>query len=392
MTRPSTGTTRRLWWTMAVLGLCAAALSAATQAPPASVTIAGITAETVLTGPTRLAVDVAPAGAAIRSVSFFVDGAQVCHLTKTPFECSWDAGRAPASRTVRAVVVLGSGERLAVAVRTRGLPFFKASTDAILVPVHVADGHGRFVSDLTQGDFSILEDGVPQDVSLFSTEDAAVQAVLALDVSASMTPKFGDLKAAARGFLGALRPQDSAAVVAFNTSLFVVAPFTAAAASRAAALERVTPAGNTALFDALVRAAEVFQSHETRRALVVFTDGEDNSSRASLTSAREALQAADTVVYAVCQGVGADDRKLRAELETLTSETGGEAFFSSDMGSVRGHFSRILKDLSEQYVLGYVPQKPLGAGEWRKITVSVSHTNAQVRSRQGYFATSRAKN
>jgi Ca-activated chloride channel family protein len=260
------------------------------------------------------------------------------------------------------------------------------------VPVHVSDEHGQFVDGLKQSQFRLLEDGVPQEISAFLAEDAAVSLLLALDISGSMTVAVDELKAASRGFLQALRPSDKVTLAGFNNGLFLLAPPTAGPDARLASLDRLRPFGRTALFDSMIRAAELLDAEPAPRALVVFTDGDDISSLATVDGVRAALQTKNVVLYMIGQGKADQDAALRTRLTTLALETGGAAYFSSRMSSLRDHFADIVYEISHQYVLSYVPLRDLGDGGWRKIEVRVQAVpmKVSVRARQGYLALRRS--
>jgi Ca-activated chloride channel family protein len=293
---------------------------------------------------------------------------------------------------VRVRATFPSGEPLVETVRTKGYNFAHAvGVDVILATVHVTDDRGRFVEGLQQPQFRVLEDGVPQDVTSFLSENAAGSVLLALDISGSMNPAIGELKSATSQFLTSLRPADRVTLTGFSNSLFVLAPATADAAARQAALEQLHPAGGTALYDSMIRGVELLKPQLSPRAMVVFTDGDDDASLATLDGVRSALQSNDVVLYFIAQGRADHDEALRTALGKLAAETGGAAYFSSRMSSLQEHFANIVADLSHQYVLGYTPKRDLGDGAWRKITVQVEDKDRKltVRARQGYLAVHR---
>ena len=364
--------------------------AALAQAPV--LTIVQPTADMYLLGPTELVADVSPATVHVVDVTFVVDGQLICRVTSRPFKCPFDAGSRTGSRTVRVRATFPSGDPLTETVRTKGLNLAQSvSVDVILVSVHVTDDHGRFVEGLQQPLFRVFEDGVPQDVTSFLSENAAGSLLLALDISGSMNPAIGELKSATSQFLTSLRPADRVTLTGFSNSLFVLAPATADAAARQAALELLHPAGATALYDSMIRGVELLKPQSSPRAMVVFTDGDDDASLATLDGVRSALQSNDVVLYFIAQGRADHDEALRAALGKLAAETGGAAYFSSRMSSLQEHFANIVADLSHQYVLGYSPKRDLGDGAWRKITVQVEGKDRKltVRARQGYLAVHR---
>jgi Ca-activated chloride channel family protein len=335
-------------------------------------------------------------GSVAKGLQFFVDGALVCYPTAAPFECHWNAGPALASRTVRVVALLADGRRLVETVRTTGsTAVFHSSSEVVLVPVRVTDKHGEPLTGFARDDFEIKENGRPQLVTLFSPEETPCSILVALDVSGSMTPNMDRLKSAVHGFFTEIRPQDRVSLATFTTDWRIVRTSDAPLGSKLSAVDALRATGGTALYDAMAHAADTLKHQPGPRALVMFTDGEDVSSRATVEGARGALQGADVVLFLIAQGHTGSDARLKLQLSTLAKETGGEAFFTSKMNGVPEQFSEILSNLSRQYLLGYAPATPLGDGAWRTIEVAVTKSDGKhrvVHARAGYFATPRGPN
>jgi Ca-activated chloride channel family protein len=372
---------------------CASAgLTLVAQTPAPALRIVQPTTDTYLLGQSELVAEVSPPTAAVTDVTFFVNGQPVCKIVARPFTCTWDAGQRTIARDVRVVATLAGGARLVKTVRTKGIDLSQSvAVEAVLVSVHVTDDKGRFVEGLRQPQFRVLEDGVPQDITSFLAEDAPASLLLELDISGSMEPAVGELKAATARFLQSLRPADRVTLAGFSNSLFVLASATADSAARQAALDDLHPAGATALYDSMIRGLELLKPQASPRAMVVFTDGDDDASLATLDGVRSALESNDVVLYLIAQGRAEKEAALRTALAKLTAETGGAAYFSSRMSSLQGHFADIVNDLSHQYVVGYTPKRDLGDGAWRKITVQVEDRDRKltVRARQGYLAVHR---
>lgn len=355
---------------------------------PVSVVITSPSPRMVLVGRIVLAAEVRPATTEVTEVEFFVDGVPVCTVKMPPYRCTWNAGSNVRPRAVRAVARRPAGPPVATAMRTRGMVVDDAvDVDAVVVSVRVTDRNGRFVPGLTREDFRLVEDGVPQDVAGFRAEDAGAEVVIALDMSGSMVPALGEVRSATRLFLEALRPQDAVTLAAFSANLRVVAAPSLGLAERRARLDELQPAGNTALYDAMVRASELF-ADSGQRAVVVFTDGVDVVSRSSMGSVRTALQSADVGLYVLAQGKAASDSGLRSRLTGLARETGGAAYFSSRLSALHGQFAAIADDIAHRYVLSFTPARPLGDGAWRRLEVGLTDPALQhtVRAREGYLA------
>ena len=350
------------------------------------------TTATRLVGPVVLSAEVT--GGTAKEVQFVVDGAPVCRTSAAPFQCHWDAGSSGEPRTVRVVAVLADGHRLVSTVRTAGsTALFHSSSEVIQVAVRVTDKRGQPLTDLAREDFEIREDGKAQQLALFSQQETPCSILIALDVSGSMAPNMDRLKSAVHGFLGKTRPQDLVTLATFSTDLNVVSGVDATVAAKQAAVNALRAGGGTALYDVMAYASNVLKRQPGPRALVMFTDGEDVSSRSTVDGARAALHGNDVTLYLIAQGKLGSDAKLKRQLSSLADETGGEAFFTSNMNGVSEHFFDILSKLSRQYLLGYAPVTPLGDGAWRRIEVTVTRnagTHLVVHARAGYFATRRA--
>lgn len=389
----SRATSRLLTAVLAARCVLAAAPAVSTQsiqAEPALV-ILSPKASDFVSGQTLLSAAIRPDTQPVVDVRFTVNGVPACTATARPYRCLFDAGPGVSARAVRAVATLPGGERLVATVATRGLTVNdEVSVDAIAVSVRVTDRNGNFVSGLTREDFLLIEDGERQVIAGFAAEDAGAEVVVALDVSRSMEPAIAGLRAATRLFLETLRPQEVVTLGAFSTALTVVAPSSATLAERIARLDDLRSGGNTALYDAMAGAAAHFRE-AGQRAVVVFTDGRDIVSRASLGGVRTALQSADVGLYVIGQGEAAADGDLRDRLSRLARETGGEAYFSRQPEALRRHFAEIADDIAHRYLLTYTPARPLGDGGWRRLEVRLADPRSShvVRAREGYLAVRR---
>jgi VWFA-related protein len=206
--------------------------------------------------------------------------------------------------------------------------------------------------------------------------------LVALDVSRSRTSS--DLKVAVRGFLAAL-PGRARRRWRLQQQLFLLSPFSRIRCPDGRA-RPLRAWGTTAIFDTMIRAVDILRERGTRRALVLFTDGEDVASRSSLESARIALQSHDVLLYIVASGRAAADRTLRDQLSGLARETGGAAYFAAQLSHTAERFRDIATDMANQYLLSFSPTRPMGDGKWRALAVGVRDPAYDVRARTGYYA------
>jgi Ca-activated chloride channel family protein len=272
----------------------------------------------------------------------------------------------------------------AMAVLAAHPPQFASGVSLVEVYAAVVDREGRPVTNLTKDDFTVLEDGRVQSVSAFASGDFPLSVAVAIDRSFSMAPRQLPIaRDAARAFLEGLRPGDQAMIVAIGSEVQIVAPLSTDRRGQADAVQRLQPWGTTGLHDAIIASIDAIQSAKGRRALVLLSDGSDRYSHASAAEARDRARRSDVMVYPVA--FGKTRPPLFAELATLT---GGRSFQPKDAPEAMTIMATIAEELRQQYLLGYVPSKPITPGEdqWRAITVRVKRPDVTVRARDGYVA------
>ena len=367
----------RLAWCVAAAALLSA------QAPEATLTIESPTGDMYVSGATPLRAKTDPADAAT-TVTFFVDGRQACALKAPPWECDWDAGARVAEHQVRAVATLRNGARLVQTVRTRTIGYTeRVNVDVVQVTVTVSDGHGKFVPNIPRSSFHVFEDNRIQEISHFASEDIPLELLVAIDISGSMGPSMGKLKAAVKEFLSDVPAQDQVTLLGFNDSIFTLTRKQTNLAERAKAVDRLASWGSTALYDVVLRGVEMLGRQVGRKALVIFTDGEDQGSHATLGDVERKLQSSDVTLYMIGQGRGVTMEPLKKVMERIANPTGGRALFTESIDELHGAFGELLDELSNQYLIGYASTNPVHDNGWRRIRVEVDGHH-EVRARQGY--------
>jgi Ca-activated chloride channel family protein len=322
-------------------------------------------------------------------VSISADGKLVCTTEHAPYECAWDAGPKVVEHVIRASVLLADGRRIARTVRTKEVEYTETvDVDVVQVTATVTDSKGRFVRGLTRDAFRVYEDNVPQRISTFLSENIPLEIIVAVDVSGSMTGSMPVVRQAVKKFLSALRPSDRVTLLSFNDNVFTLSRPAADLATRLKAVDRMAPWGGTALYDVVVKAIDQLGRQTGRRALVVFTDGEDLNSRVPAEAAESRLESSDAVLYPIGQGRAPKIESLKRVLERLAQKSGGRAFFEN-LNDLDDVFARIIDELSNQYLLGYVPPNAAKDGRWRKLRVDVPNRDVKIRTRQGYRAVAR---
>src|SRR5581483_3481939 len=182
--------------------------------------------------------------------------------------------------------------------------------------------------------------------------------------------------AAVKAFLGDVPPQDQVTLLGFNDSIFTLTRRQTNPAERVKAVDRLAPWGSTALYDVILRGVEMLGRQPGRKAMIVFTDGEDQGSHATISEVERRLQSSDMTLYMIGQGRGVTMEPLKRIMERLANPTGGRALFTESFGD-------LLDELSNQYLLGYASNNPVRDDAWRRIRVEVDG-HKEVRARQGY--------
>jgi Ca-activated chloride channel homolog len=280
-------------------------------------------------------------------------------------------------RAAVAVAALVLGAALTVQAQ------FTSSVNVVEVYASVTDRQGQPVKGLGREDFTLREDGVPQEVTTFAAGDFPLSVGLALDRSFSMSgQRLATAKSAARLFLAELRPADESMLIGIGSTTDVLAPLSVDRAQQFDALTRLDAFGTTGLYDAIIAAIDAIQPARGRRALVLLSDGNDRYSTATSAQALSRARSADVLVYPVA--LGQTRPVVFAELATLT---GARSFHVRDARQLPETLRTIAAELRHQYLLGYTPAKApvAGSNEWRSISVAVRRTDATVRARDGYL-------
>jgi Ca-activated chloride channel family protein len=238
-------------------------------------------------------------------------------------------------------------------------------------------------------DLMVIEDGVEQAVDTFQEAVAPVSIVLALDASGSMRSSAEAAAAAAREFVKALRPKDALSVLLFADKAVFAHELSTNRTLSLDAIDKYVASGGTALNDALVRSLGRLKDVAGRRVVVVVTDGRDENnagngpgSTFTFTEALEELKASGAVVFAVGLGANVD----RAPLEQIAAQSGGRAYFPSDVTTLAGDYARIVENLRRRFVLSYSSTNAARDGAWRKVEIRLRSSNALLPSAGGYFA------
>ncbi len=288
-----------------------------------------------------------------------------------------------------------------VDLRSRIKPI-RVDVDLVLVPVTVTNSSNQPVMGLDRPNFALYENDQRQQLRYFHVEDAPISVGLLLDVSRSMRNKIDTERAALREFFNNANPDDDYFAITFNSRPRLLTSTTQSTETIESKLAQVVPDGNTALLDAVsLGIAKLRNARHKRRALLIISDGGDNSSRYRLGEIKSLVQESDVLVYAI--GIF-DDLNLpllkslelkmgKRWLDDITDASGGRTIVVDNLARVPEAAATISRELRSQYVLGYKPSNAEHDGSWRKIRVHVtpimSEARLQAFYKRGYAAPAR---
>lgn len=294
-------------------------------------------------------------------------------------------------RDRRFLLIAGSAVILAAAfVRLSALGRqFRSGVDLVVVQATVLDADGRLVTGLGRDDFQVFDDGVEQRVAQFTGERVPVSLGLAVDVSDSMYGvRIGEARRAIDRFVLTLLDEgDEAFLMVFNHAPAIESSWTRPRAL-AGRLDGVTPSGGTAIYDAVIKAASMFDSRRHQRCgLVIISDGADTASDARLQDVLRRLNQTDAFVYGIAIDAPAGpaiNRTFSPEgLNEIAGQTGGYTEVVHESGDLVGAAERIANELNHQYTLAYSPSRRPD-GQYHSIRVRIRKPGYVVRSRRGY--------
>jgi Ca-activated chloride channel family protein len=283
-----------------------------------------------------------------------------------------------------------------VALLTVGLsvaaqePTFRSGSRVVPSYVTVVDANNRLVTDLTKEDFEILDNGKPQEITIFDDEVRPFTAVMMLDTSISMTDRMKDLYAGAEQFLLRLMPHDKAAVGAFNDKIEFASGFSNDRNSLVASLKHLDFGNQTRLYDSVYVSLDELKNVEGRKVILLFTDGADFGSRQGSGKALERARDEEVMIYGIgletefFNGQSVVRSKPDSILNRFATETGGGYFDLKKDADLGSSFTRIAQELRSQYLLGFSPAAL--DGKVHKLDVRVKRTGLKSRSRRSYVA------
>jgi Ca-activated chloride channel family protein len=265
-------------------------------------------------------------------------------------------------------------------------PVIRVKVPLVEVYASVYDRTGQYVEGLVRESFRVLEDGKPQQIMNFEADSGRLSCAVLLDTTGSMNEALPHVKNSIVKLIDILRPEDAVAVFTFDRRLVVRQEFTSDKAAAKRAVLRTRAEGQTALFDALSEVVQEISERPGKKALVVFSDGDDNASVLNANSAVTRAKKAGIPLYAIAEGEATRSRELRRLLDDLSKRTGGASYQAKKPSEIEEVFQKIAIDLRHLYMLTYRPEAVSEDGRWRKVEVVLTgQKDFRIRSKEGYF-------
>ncbi|HET9209239.1 MAG TPA: VWA domain-containing protein [Thermoanaerobaculia bacterium] len=331
-----------------------------------------------------------PEGERLDRVELYLNDDKVATLYQPPYTQPILLPKGKEITYVRAVAYLDGGTSTEDLVLVNA-PGFNQKLDVQLIELYtsVVDGKGRPVDGLAKNDFTVLEDGTPQQIRRFErVTDVPVYAGILLDTSASMS-EGGRLDQAVQGALSffekVITPKDRAAVITFADQPNLAVRFTNQSSVLAGGLAGLTASGNTALYDSVIYALYYFGGVKGKRAIILLSDGKDEGSHYSFSDALEYARRSGVAIYTVGIDLSTQSADVRLKLSRLADETGGRFFFIERAKELEGIYDTIQKELRSQYLLAYQSSKEGNDDKFRLVEVKVAKPGLEAKTVKGYY-------
>ena len=338
--------------------------------------------------------------ASLLSVTFYMDGRLVKEFKSPPYRVKYDFGLTPKYRKLDVVARIrkpgGGYTKLRNGIKSYYADdYHMVNVMQVVVPVVVIDKKGNYIGGLKKEDFIILEDGKIQDISYFSTYGrSSFHLVLLIDISSSMRSKITEVKSVAKAFLKQLmRKDDKAMVVFFNHVVFEDTELTGDIDELDNSLSMAFPFGATALYDAVAYSVKVLKSIIGQNIIILFSDGEDNSSTIDPYTLMKIVERSNSVIYAIGRKSGYESyNQYHDLLKKIAASSGGMTLFFDDTAELQSLYKKIRLDISAKYILQFAPKNSKKQNRFRKITVRLTQEAEQkhgkklkIRTMKGYF-------
>ncbi len=330
------------------------------------------------------------AGGMLKKLELWLDDAKVREWTAPPFVAMVPVAQIQKATLMRATATDQDGKEFTDLKLLKGESRFmsKVEVDLVELPVSVYDAEGRLVKTLAKDDFTVTEDGVPQELTSFEfAESLPLSLGIVIDGSGSMDKAMPIVHQAASEFAQKLvsKEKDQGFVIEFRERPTLLAPLTHHAIDLERAIAETHANGETALYDAVVMSLYQFRATPGRKAVVVLTDGDDNHSWTDYATLRRYARSAGVPIYFIGLNISFLERGIKGRMTELAADTGAEAFFVSKAAALPEVYRKIETELRSQYFLRYLTNSQKGEDQFRAIEVRLKDATLRAKTIRGYF-------
>jgi Ca-activated chloride channel homolog len=330
------------------------------------------------------------AGGSATKLQLFLDDLMVKEWTQPPYTVSVPVAKIQKATLMRATATDAEGKEFTDLKLLKGESRFmsKVEVDLVEIPVSVLDPEARLVKDLPREDFTVLEDGVKQDLTSFEfAESLPLSLGIVIDGSGSMREAMPLVHQAASEFVEKLvsKEKDQGFVIEFREKPTLLASLTHKSTDLERAIAETRASGETALYDAVVMALYQFRALAGRKAIVILTDGDDNHSWTDYATLRRYARAAGIPIYFIGLHLSFLDMGIKAKMTELAADTGAEAFFIGKAAALTEVYRKIETELRSQYFLRYLTNSTKGENQFRAIEVKLKNPKLRAKTIRGYF-------
>jgi len=258
-------------------------------------------------------------------------------------------------------------------------------TDLVELFLNVRNNGGWFIDGLEREDFIVYDDGEARELAFFESEEYPITVVMLLDTSGSMLDSMAYLQTAAAKFLTSLREDDKVALYSFGGMLKELSALTEDKSRLVDYIERIYADGGTPLYDAVVRGVRLLTKVNGRKAILLFTDGADTTSRLSYESVARRCGRSSVPIFTIGCGDAVENHAIRKLLDALSINSGGQSIYVDNTRELEKAFAKISDVLRTTYHAGYYTQRQPD-GKWHDVSVELTSGRWIVYTRNGYFA------
>lgn len=331
----------------------------------------------------------------VKNISIFLDGRLIKEFSTPPYHFKYNFGQSPKYSKLEVLANLRiPPHRLRSSIRSYQADDFQTvNVMQVVVPLVVTDRRGNYIGGLKKEDFVILEDNIPQDISYFNTSGkSAFHLALLIDISSSMKDKIAEVKQVAKAFLKKLmRKNDKAIILLFNHDVFEDSEFTNDIEELDNSLSVAIPFGATALYDAVAYSVKMFKSIIGQNIIILFSDGEDNSSTIDPYTLMKIVERSNSMIYSIGRSMSINTQ-YQDLLSKIANSSGGMSYFFDEISQLEKLYNRIRRDIQAKYVLQFAPKNSVKQNRFRKIKVILSAAarakygkGIKIRTMKGYY-------